>query len=416
MTRQTKDGKALATAIKHLDASDSSYKRLKALQDLEEAENIKTAHILCNVGLFSEGVDVPSLDAIAFLEPRKSQIEIVQAVGRVMRKAPGKRLGYIIVPIPITANQTLREALEEGTAGYQVVGQVLRALQSHDERLAENIAHFVQIGSARAEKDSEASNLIFDFIKGEEAGRGIYAQLVTASGLGKGGQLVTDEIKAEIERATAILMEGRTEAVDGADFIDDLALALGEHIDDNEADICKIGALLIANACLLQKRLSSVESWQSRLPDMMAIARAGLNATKLLKEAWETILDTDYKPIFEPALAVLDALPNRPFVAKCVRMLAERANNVADALTDLGYDHAGSLYHRIMPNAQAMGAFYTNNLSALLLAKLAIKKDFVDWHDDEAIKKIKIMDPACGTGTLLMACVKVIKERFHRSS
>ena len=55
--------------------------------------------MICNVKVFSEGVDVPALDAVAFLDPKQSQIDIVQAVGRVMRKAAGKRHGYIVVPV-----------------------------------------------------------------------------------------------------------------------------------------------------------------------------------------------------------------------------------------------------------------------------------------------------------------------------
>ena len=57
--------------------------------------------MICNVKLFTEGVDVPSLDAVAFLDPRDSTVDVVQAVGRVMRKAPGKQFGHIIIPVPI---------------------------------------------------------------------------------------------------------------------------------------------------------------------------------------------------------------------------------------------------------------------------------------------------------------------------
>src|SRR5690606_15255242 len=81
----------------------------------------------------SEGVDVPALDAVMFLTPRGSQVDIVQAVGRVMRKAPGKKLGYIILPVVVPSGVPAAEALNDNKR-YQVVWQVLQALRSHDER------------------------------------------------------------------------------------------------------------------------------------------------------------------------------------------------------------------------------------------------------------------------------------------
>ena len=93
--------------------------------------------------LFSEGVDVPSLDAVVFLEPRNSQVDVVQAVGRVMRRGPNKELGYIVVPVVVPEGATTLDALERGSDGYKLIGQVLRALQSHDGRLAEETARLV---------------------------------------------------------------------------------------------------------------------------------------------------------------------------------------------------------------------------------------------------------------------------------
>lgn len=77
---------------------------------------------------------MPSLDAVLFLHPRKSQVDVVQAVGRVMRRAEGKRVGYIVLPIAIPAGVTPEEALGDNDR-YKVVWQVLQALRAHDERL-----------------------------------------------------------------------------------------------------------------------------------------------------------------------------------------------------------------------------------------------------------------------------------------
>ena len=90
-------------------------------------------HILSNARCLTEGIDVPSLDAVLFLQPRKSQIDVVQAVGRVMRRAPGKKHGYIILPVVVPAGDDPASALDRNNA-YVHVWEVLQALRSHDER------------------------------------------------------------------------------------------------------------------------------------------------------------------------------------------------------------------------------------------------------------------------------------------
>ncbi|MHA3081291.1 DEAD/DEAH box helicase [Acinetobacter sp. ANC 5502] len=89
--------------------------------------------ILSNVRCLSEGVDVPALDAVLFLTPRNSQVDVVQSVGRVMRLAEGKKRGYVILPVVIPPNVDPNKALDDNQT-YKVVWQVLNALRSHDDR------------------------------------------------------------------------------------------------------------------------------------------------------------------------------------------------------------------------------------------------------------------------------------------
>ncbi|WP_051479009.1 type ISP restriction/modification enzyme [Arthrobacter sp. H5] len=89
--------------------------------------------VLSNARCLSEGVDVPALDAVLFLNPRNSQVDVVQSVGRVMRKAPGKEYGYIILPIAVPADVPPEEALKDNRK-YKVVWDVLQALRAHDDR------------------------------------------------------------------------------------------------------------------------------------------------------------------------------------------------------------------------------------------------------------------------------------------
>ncbi|HEY9701972.1 MAG TPA: helicase-related protein, partial [Allocoleopsis sp.] len=93
----------------------------------------KICRILSNARCLSEGVDVPALDAVIFLTPRNSQVDVVQSVGRVMRKSEGKNYGYIILPIGVPADLTPEEALKDNEK-YKVIWQVLQALRAHDDR------------------------------------------------------------------------------------------------------------------------------------------------------------------------------------------------------------------------------------------------------------------------------------------
>ena len=122
--------------VEHVDGTQNSFKRQKWLNWLREADapGDEVCRVLTNARCLSEGVDVPALDAVLFLEPRKSQVDVVQAVGRVMRKAEGKQLGYIILPVVISPGQSPEQVLNDNKT-FQVVWSVLRALRSHDERL-----------------------------------------------------------------------------------------------------------------------------------------------------------------------------------------------------------------------------------------------------------------------------------------
>ena len=135
-----------------------------------------------------------------------------------------------------------------------------------------------------------------------------------------------------------------------------------------------------------------------------------LDPRGMLKGAWNSILKKDYAPVFEPALTVLEVLQSGTADAAIKRM-ADCANRVADSLSELGYDHSGPLYHRILGTAKSDGAFYTHNVSALMLARLALTEDYLNWKDPGAVGNLRIMDPACGTGTLLMAVLHTIKAR-----
>lgn len=117
----------------HVDGSMNATEKNARLDWLKEETPENTCRILSNVRCLSEGVDVPSLDAVLFLTPRNSQVDVVQSVGRVMRLAPGKKQGYVILPVVIPAGVEPEQAMNDNQT-YRVVWQVLNALRSHDDR------------------------------------------------------------------------------------------------------------------------------------------------------------------------------------------------------------------------------------------------------------------------------------------
>lgn len=127
------DAPNLTTELQHVDGTMGAKERANKLDWLKESHGDAICRILTNARCLSEGVDVPALDAILFMHPRKSQIDVVQSVGRVMRRAPGKNMGYVILPIGVPAGMTPEEALADNDR-YKVVWQILNALRSHDER------------------------------------------------------------------------------------------------------------------------------------------------------------------------------------------------------------------------------------------------------------------------------------------
>lgn len=118
---------------KHIDGSMGATERNDLLAWLKEEPEENSCRILTNVRCLSEGVDVPSLDAVMFLSARNSQVDVVQSVGRVMRLAEGKKYGYIIIPVVVPADVEADVALDDNER-YKVVWTVLNALRAHDDR------------------------------------------------------------------------------------------------------------------------------------------------------------------------------------------------------------------------------------------------------------------------------------------
>ena len=173
----------------------------------------------------------------------------------------------------------------------------------------------------------------------------------------------------------------------------------------------KLDAYLARMRPEYNSRVSESESFTGEWPPLMA--HRCVEASDPLgafRGAWNSILALDYKPIFQTARAALRACPPDPAFADAVRESAQAALAVSGNIAGLRHDLLGRIFHTVLDSARYDGSFYTTTAAATLLAALAIREDMCDWSDPEAVSRLRIIDPACGTGTLLMAAAERIRD------
>lgn len=130
---QITDDSMLTFRVHHVDGTTPASERSSRLRWLASSSHEDSeCRILTNARCLCEGVDVPALDAVIFLNPRSSEIDIVQSVGRVMRKSKGKKFGYVILPVIVHPDESPEDALDNNES-YQTVWKVLQALRAHDD-------------------------------------------------------------------------------------------------------------------------------------------------------------------------------------------------------------------------------------------------------------------------------------------
>ena len=397
-----------------LSAKDNAKRRGDELQRLRDANGAK--HITTNVNVLSEGIDVPALDAICFLDERKSEVEIVQAVGRVMRRPArgNKKHGYIVVPVVMSPQASLEESLATGGGDWSVVGQVLRALKAHDDRIETELTDILRIHAPSRGGGGPGGEQLDFWEKLANGDFDALAPMLAESGiLGDQRAQTANLIKAAVVAAAHALAEetgmGRTLAP---------VVGVADLKEDAELRACTQAALILMNACLVHERLVQTKN-AIDLPKLSELTSAGNVAHKLAK-AWRKILAHDYKPIFQPAVEVLKAADmgqkqTPKGMEYALYGLAQHAEEVAEKYAAAGMDHAGELFQAAMDNPQADGAYYTLTPGAMLLAELACDlyapPDDPLWRKPGTWKKIAMMDPACGSGTLLVAFAAAVRRR-----
>ena len=192
------DRDLVSAELKHVDGTQNALLRKESIDWLKEDTSEGVCRILSNARCLSEGIDVPALDAVMFLNPKNSIIDIIQAVGRVMRKSADKKYGYIILPIGIPVGMEPEEALSDNKK-YKIVWDVLQALRAHDDRFNNTINKIefnrkepenIQIIGVKGccdfdtdiEKQETYSQLTMKFDELQKWKESIYAKIVKKSG------------------------------------------------------------------------------------------------------------------------------------------------------------------------------------------------------------------------------------------
>lgn len=230
---------------------------------------------------------------------------------------------------------------------------------------------------------------------------------------------------ADSDKAAQMLSDGLDTAVQGLST--PIRRALAQRLDlprgkpsaqdDGYFTAAKRGMLVVAMAMLFHHRVHEhlptlrPADYQGDWPPLSAAECAAepQGTPQRFGDTWAAILQVDYKPVFETARVALFALPTTPDTALTIHQLAKTIERIASGLHGMRHDLLGRVFHRVLDTARYDGSFYTSTAAATLLAALAIREEDCDWSDVDAVAKLRICDPACGTGTLLMAAADRIR-------
>ncbi len=178
-----KSFKNLQISIDHIDGSMNCKVRLEKLEELNQFQP-NTCKVLSNARCLSEGVDVPALDSIVFFDGKSAMVDIIQAVGRVMRKAKRKKRGYIILPIALEESeiQNLDEAVNN--TNFKNIWKVIKALRSHDPSLVDEATfkEKIKIFGSNDETNQDDEKTLFDAILLQDLADAVYNVMPTKLG------------------------------------------------------------------------------------------------------------------------------------------------------------------------------------------------------------------------------------------
>ena len=391
---------AISVAVDHVDGSFNSFKREELLGWLKSEPPQSMCHVLSNAKCLTEGVDVPSLDAIVFLEPRNSMVDVIQAVGRVMRKNADKKYGYVILPIGIPAGISPEEALSDNKR-YAGVWQVLNALRSHDERInavvnkldlnneAPEMIEIVPVGfseesdSASSNEDSEekprALQLEFPL---EEIRQAIFAKMVEKVGTRQYWETWAKDVAQIAERHVAQINEflqkpNSKVAKEFKAFLKGLQGNLNESITQEDA------IEMLAQHLITQPVFEAIFG-QSGFAKSNSVSQVMQSMVNVLEEKF---IDTDKK--------ILES-----FYAD-VRLRVAGIDNLEGKQRIITELYEKFFKYAFPRTAEKLGIVYTpiEVVDFIINSVQAVMKR--EFDSSLADKNVHIIDPFTGTGTFI---------------
>ncbi len=410
----------LTCEAEHVDGSMNAGQKETKLDWLKSEVPDNTCRILSNVRCLSEGVDVPALDAVLFLTPRNSQVDVVQSVGRVMRNAPGKKRGYVILPVVIPAGVEPHDALSDNKT-YAVVWQVLQALRSHDDRFDAMVNKLDLIGRDTSKMEVIA---ITDKIqkKQEKAPKG-----KTNGNAGKGGYsigqteagyIVKPEQQAlqfeigEIERAIyAKLVQKVGNRHHWEDWANDIAKIARTHIDRitgilENPDNTREREAFVAFAAELRDDLNDSIT-DGEIIEMLA---QHLITKPVFDALFEDYSFAQHNPMSQAMQAVLDILQEHNLNKEAdtlqsfydsVKMRAEGIDS-AEGKQKVIKELYGKFFENAFPAmAKRMGIVYTPVEVVDFIIHSVNHILQTEFGQTLGSKGVHILDPFTGTGTFI---------------
>ena len=182
---------------------------------------------------------------------------------------------------------------------------------------------------------------------------------------------------------------------------------------EKQADGCTIAALLMMNAAMLHQRIAN-GGWLTGVSDLETL-KNDVNVVRNVSREWERIMRHDFRPILEPALETIYAMESSGKTAgleRALRHIVAEAERIAESYADMGADHAGPLFNKVMGNQASDGAFFTRPVAASIAARLTLDAcGELDWTNPKVWREHKTVDLACGSGTLLAAILTDMKRR-----
>ncbi len=232
-----KSFKNLKISIDHIDGTMNCKERLEKLEELNQFEP-NTCKVLSNARCLSEGVDVPALDSIVFFDGKSAMVDIIQAVGRVMRKAKRKKRGYIILPIALEESEI--ENLDEAVnnTNFKNIWKVIKALRSHDSSLVDEATfrEKIKIFGSDDGKNQNDEKTLFDAILLQDLADAMYNVMPTKLGdrnYWENFTKKTGNIARTLNNRLKMIFEKNPEFFHG--FLDSLRENIHQNIREDEA-------------------------------------------------------------------------------------------------------------------------------------------------------------------------------------